>query len=214
MEHLLLIAGPSGSGKSTFIAMLYASRLPPEVRRLLPTGAERWPKTSADRSRRGLRAVRALENVILHYDIAGPARRRESYAKDPVLAGLASARQVTVVEIRAPADRLVNQFQSRSAAAEAKWSWWRKLWRRSVPQTLLHVAGPLGRIKVAKKPVLYSQPEWLKGCYARWDAFIGETLAARDGAVLIRIEPKPGPDGSPSFRLIERKEIRPAARVP
>ena len=214
MEHLLLIAGPSGSGKSTFIAMLYASRLPPEVRQLLPSGAERWPKTSADRSRRGLRAVRALENVILHYDIAGPARRRESYAKDPVLAGLALARQVTVVEIRAQADRLVDQFRSRSAAAEAKWSRWQKLWRRSVPQALLRIAGPLRRNKVPSKPVLYGQPGWLEACYARWDAFIGETLIARDGAVLIRVEPRPGADGSPSFRLIENKEIKPAARVP
>jgi hypothetical protein len=214
MEHLLLIAGPSGGGKSTFIAMLLASRLPPEVRQLLPPGAERWPKTSADRSKRGLRAVGALENVILHYDIAGPARRRESYAKDPVLAGLASARQVTVVEIRPPPDRLVNQFRSRSAAAEARWSWWRKRWRRSVPQALLHVVGPLLRNKVPSKPVLYGQPGWLEECYARWDAFIGETLAARDGAMLIRVEPRPGADGSPSFRVIENKEIKPAARVP
>jgi len=210
MEHLLLIAGPSGSGKSTFIAMLFASRLPPEVRQLLPAGAERWPKTSADRSKRGLRAVSALENVILHYDIAGPARRRESYAKDPVLAGLASARQVTVVEIRPPPDRLVNQFRSRSAAAEARWSWWRKRWRRSVLQPLLRVAGPLRR---KSKPVLYLEPGWLEACYARWDAFIGETLTARDGAMLIRVEPRPGADGSPSFRLIENKQIKPAARV-
>jgi hypothetical protein len=211
MEHLLLIVGPSGSGKSTFIAMLLASRLPPDVRQLLPAGAERWPKTSADRSKRGLRAVSALENVILHYDIAGPARRRESYARDPVLAGLASARQVTVVEIRPPPDRLVNQFRSRSAAAEARWSWWRKRWRHSVLQPLLRVAGPLRR---KSKPVLYLEPGWLEACYARWDAFIGETLTARDGAVLIRIEPRPGADGSPSFRLIENTEIKPAARVP
>jgi energy-coupling factor transporter ATP-binding protein EcfA2 len=210
MEHLLLIVGPSGSGKSTFIAMLLASRLPPDVRQLLPAGAERWPKTSADRSKRGLRAVSALENVILHYDIAGPARRRESYARDPVLAGLASARQVTVVEIRPPPDRLVNQFRSRSAAAEARWSWWRKRWRRSVLQPLLRVAGPLRR---KSKPALYLEPGWLEACYARWDAFIGETLTARDGAVLIRVEPRPGADGSPSFRLIESKEINPAARV-
>jgi hypothetical protein len=61
--------------------------------------------------------------------------------------------------------------------------------------------------------VLYLEPGWLEACYARWDAFIGETLTARDGAVLIRVEPRPGADGSPSFRLIENKEIKPAARV-
>jgi hypothetical protein len=214
VEHLLLIAGPSGGGKSTFIAMLLASRLPPEVRQLLPAGAESWPKTSADRSKRSLRAVSALENVILHYDIAGPARRRESYARDPVLAGLASARRLTVVEIRTPPDQLVNQFRSRSAAAEARWSWWRKRWRRYVLEPLLHGAGPLRWIKVPSKPVLYGQPGWLEACYAGWDAFVGATLKARDGAVLIRIEPTPGADGSPSFRLIEKKEIRPAARAP
>src|SRR5919106_4497067 len=107
MEHLLLVAGPGGGGKSTFMAMLAASRLPTEVQRLLPARAERWPQSGTDRSKRGLRSLMARDRVVLHYDIAAPARRQESYARDPVLAGLTSARQVTVVEVRPPQDRLV-----------------------------------------------------------------------------------------------------------
>jgi hypothetical protein len=211
MRHLLLIAGPGGAGKSTFIAMLLGSTLPAELRRLLPVGAERWPKASIGRRKRELRAAMQVDNLILHYDIVGPARRREAYAHDPVLAGLASAQQVTVVDIRPPADQLIRQFQSRSAAAEERWSWWRKLWRRSPLRVLLLVRGLFRRDR--SKSALYGQPGWLEACYARWDAFIGETLTTRDGAVLIRVEPNPGADGAPSFRLIETKEIKPAARV-
>jgi hypothetical protein len=196
------------------MAMLAASRLPPEVRRLLPDGAERWPQTGTDRSRRGLRSLMERERVVLHYDIAAPARRQESYAQDPVLAGIASARQVTVVEVRPPPDRLVEQIQSRSEAREAQRGWSSRAWRRSALRSFLQLRKRLRRKNFPSKPLLYQQPGWVEACYGRWDAFTAQALAARDGAVLIRLEPTPGPDGSPSFRQIESKEIRPAARVP
>jgi hypothetical protein len=181
------------------------------VRRLLPAGVERWPQSGTDRSKRGLRSLMEREQVVLHYDIAAPARRQESYARDPVLAGLASARQVTIVEVRPAPDRLVEQIQSRSAAREAQLTWWKKLWRRSALRSLLQLRKQLRRKNFPSKPLLYQQPGWVEACYAGWDAFATEALAARDGALLIRVEPKPGPDGSPSFRLVESKEIRPAA---
>jgi hypothetical protein len=206
MEHLLLVAGPGGGGKSTFMRMVSAGTLPPELRRLLPDGVESWPQMGTDRSRRGLRKLMGAERIVLHYDIAATARREQSYAADPVLAGLKSARRLTVLEIRPSQGQLVHQLSSRTAAAEARRSRWSKLWRDSSLMYLFQLRKRLRRNRFPRKALLYERAGWLGSCYARWDAFLASVIDARGETPVVRLQPEPAEDGSPFFKLLDLPE--------
>jgi hypothetical protein len=202
MNHLLLICGPGGSGKSTFIEQLRSGRLVPELRELLPPGAEFWPHMGSDRSERGLRRLREAKDLVLHYDIAARARRQESYMGDPILAGMLSAKRLTIIDIRPSRERLLNQLSSRSAEAEARRSMLSRLWRSAGLHYVRHFRKMRQRRGLRTKASLYEERSWLETLYEQWDGFIQSTLAARGEGFIVRVEPAPNETGGRSFRIV------------
>jgi hypothetical protein len=202
MNHLLLVCGPGGSGKSTFIEQFRSGRLRPELRELLPAGAETWPHMGSDRSERGLRTLEETENLILHYDIAARPRRQESHVDDPVLAGLLSAKQLTIVDIRPSRECLLTQLSSRAAEAEARRGILSRLWRSAGLHDARHFRKMRRRRGLRTKASLYREERWLETLYARWDGFLQATLAGRGEGFIVRVEPGPDEVGNPSFRVV------------
>jgi hypothetical protein len=202
MNHLLLVCGPGGSGKSTFIEQLRSGRLPPELRELLPAGAESWPRMGSDRSERGLRMLRKAEHLILHYDIAARPRRQESHVDDPVLAGVPAAKRLTVVDIRPGRERLLNQLSFRAAEAEARRGILSRLWRGAGLHDARHFRKLRRRRGLPTKASLYGEERWLETLYERWDGFLEATLAERGEGSIVRVQPAPDGAGNPSFGVV------------
>jgi hypothetical protein len=211
IARLLVVSGPSGSGKSTFLRQLASGRLPPELMAALPRGAGHWPETNGfgirgrTRLSRDAQGGRILEGVVLHYDITRIVDTLiEGYADDPTLLGLDLADTISVVLIRAPAERLIRQLGQKrpdpgglSAALKGLERRVRLALRPKRRPVYRETAFQERREGLAR---LYREPGFLDACYERWEVFLEQTVGPRLKPPILHIEP--AGDGPPAFRLI------------
>ncbi|MBX6320539.1 MAG: methyltransferase domain-containing protein [Rhodospirillaceae bacterium] len=108
--HLLVVAGPTSSGKKTLERALFENRVP-QVRELLgtPDTAVWAPAMNLHHLEEPGEPVR--ERLLLHYDITRPLMRSTRvYERDKVGDVISCAQRVTVLTIKAGAERLRAQI--------------------------------------------------------------------------------------------------------
>lgn len=209
-KTLLLVAGPSGAGKTVFINQYRSGTLAPELTRLLPANAERWPQIGAnDCMKRGVGIDRVLPRDwpapggIAHYDTAYVHRFGLSgYEQDPVSELFRSAGQVIAVSICPPAETLQAQFQDRAARHRGAKHVSHLLWKDYVRRPIERAIGRVKGTDPRDATELYRDASWLDRCYDEWAAFAGRLIRGKPGSLLIRLEPCLDDRGNQSFRLI------------
>jgi hypothetical protein len=181
IEQLLMVAGPSGSGKSFFMSAIAAGRLASDLRFQLPAEARSWPHADgksflacgpATHTRSG--ALKRQPGLVLHYDIMRPySYGYGSYEADPALAIMKTSRQIVVVSLLPPVERLVRQFLARETTILERKS---KRILRSLRHRLTGRDPTL--LKEAQVRLLehYQTPGWIEDYYRRWLTYL-ETLA-------------------------------------
>lgn len=180
---LVIVSGPTSSGKSTFLRRFASGQLPPAVAAALPATCRSWPQTGAGQLLQGQAASRPslpahdLEGAVLHYDILRPfSTGCQEYPRDQALDLIACAERVVVVVLKPGPARLARQLHDNEIA------------EKPGRGLLARLAGRLG-LKQRKSrhralAVLYGQPGWVEGWYARWDQFIRR---AAPGAHIIEV---------------------------
>jgi len=208
-KTLLLVAGPSGAGKTVFINQYRSRTLAPELTRLLPANAERWPQIGAnDCMKRGVGIDRVLPREwpapggIAHYDTAYVHRFGLGYEHDPVSELFLNAGQVIVVSIRPPAETLKAQFEARTARQRAAKKTSHVLWKDHVRRPIERAIGRIKGIDPRDTGELYRDAGWLNRCYDEWTTFAGHLIRGKPGSRLIALEPCLDDRGNQSFRLI------------
>jgi hypothetical protein len=163
IERLFVVAGPPAVGKSTLIGRLASDELLRE-RLGAPKGAPRLDPRSAERCRPA-----ALESLILHYDMLRPLNRQiPAYESDRVLRMLMDpAREITVLTLRAGADRLRAQLERRRTARPS---------RPPDRQAYLRTLG-----------TLYEDDAFLAGWYGLWLDFVARYEAVTTGHFFVEV---------------------------
>ncbi len=106
IDHLTIVAGPTSSGKSTFIDQLVES---PDLRVRAGVPEKIDAVTSAGKYRQ--LPTGPLGHVVFHYDTLRPFDRSlRTYQRDPAMSLVAAARNVTVLTLDPPRERLVDQI--------------------------------------------------------------------------------------------------------
>jgi hypothetical protein len=168
---LVIVSGPTSSGKSTFLTRFAEGKLPPALSAELPASSRGWPMTGASRlllSQHGEASSlppRDLEGAVLHYDILRPfSTGCQAYARDQALDLISCADKVVVVVLKPGLERLSRQLHEGEIAVKPG---------KSVLARLAAAAG-LKRRKRRHRHLagLYTQPGWVDGWYARWEAHI------------------------------------------
>jgi hypothetical protein len=162
IAHVLLVAGLRAAGKSTFLEQLMRAELPDEVAARIPAGAGSWPQYWAgyhllwrpllwSRARRQrLRPTGKEPTFALHYDLM---RLPWAGLEDPALAAARSARRLTIVTIRPPADRLLGQYHRRRRERLASFG--------------------SGK-QPSRTAALYTTEGWVDDLYGRWSDAMAE----------------------------------------
>jgi hypothetical protein len=215
--ELLIVAGISGSGKSTFIKQLKLGRLPDDL--ILPEGVQDWPVIGSSPQV----YPNNVRGLVLHYDMNGrKLYDGRDYRADPALDLVRHARAVTVVNIRPPRTRLVEQLSARESRRQERQrcEQARLIWRLAAP---LHGAAeyvmPRPLMKVINRRIpfrdfgkrlegkrrIYEQPGWLDDMYARWESYLDSVAQTGKPMRRIFIEPE-----AASFQW---RVMRPAASV-
>lgn len=206
---MLIVAGPSGSGKTTFIGALKDGTLPPPIRNQLPDGCESWRTVGVTRAGfadpvrvAGWVAAASETGVIFHYDNAFIYRSGvAAYENDGAMALFRLGENPTIVSLKPSISQLVDQFQARKAALHRAKPRFHRFWRSFVRNPLRQAARRItGGIDSSD---LYSYPDWLPGCYSRWDAAVSELVRDRPHARVLNVESCPGPTRADWFRLID-----------
>lgn len=133
------MAGASGTGKSTFLRQMRAGNIPREVMAKLPAGAQKWLHLKAGEHSRWLHIIakssrRTIPGVILHYELTRRAVLDGKYRDDPALRLLKMAEKITIINFRAPAERLVSQLAHKEFGAQTNKAatWARLKWKFSL----------------------------------------------------------------------------------
>jgi hypothetical protein len=210
LADVLLVAGPSGAGKSTFIQQLSTGRLTPDVRALLPRGAEQWVPIEANLvlvRHIPLESIRSAATgaagVIFHYDTLVIHRLGiGSYECDPVFTLLDGTTRITIVNIHPPPETLVLQYEARQHIKQYLKRVWkgraRLIWGKAV-RTPLRVLGHwVGMARMVEPSHLYGDKAQIQRCYQEWDAFARRLVDGKPSARLLYVEPRQ------SFALVAR----------
>lgn len=209
-KFLLIVAGPSGSGKTVFINQFRSGTLAPELRRLLPEGAERWPQIGAnDCMKRSLPLAKVLPKPwtspggVVHYDTAFIHRfGLAGYHDDPSADLFRRAAGAVVVSISPSADQLKIQFAAREAqrrgSKKRSHLFWKDNIRRPIERLLYRLKGQ----NPSATGDLYDDPAWLSRCTEAWAHFATGIFGAKSGSRLITLEPYLDAEKGPSFRIV------------
>jgi hypothetical protein len=206
LPRALLVAGPSAAGKSTFISQLKAGQIGAEIAARMPGDAAEWPLVNGnDVLKLGLPMLAEqgrTRGLIIHYDITHIPRFlvRGGYAADPLFQFLQQVETLTIVDIRVPAERLLEHLKARRGKIREKKSIAQRLSSAFIraPTQWLKRRLP-GKRRILKTDAFMSE-EWLEECYRAWDLFIAGTTSKRSVA-RVTVEPWPGHGDGASFRL-------------
>lgn len=179
ISSLVLVAGPSGAGKSTLMDQISAGTLSPGLASALPPGAKAWPHTDCKAYLRkkppthGLTGVpKTLDGLVCHYDIMRPISMSfGSFAADPGLSILNAAKDVVIVSILPPPERVAAQFKARAETmlAERQADRLRQLRYRLTGRKDVAIKAPQKKLLD-----LYNTPGWLDGWYEDWLSYVGQ----------------------------------------
>lgn len=154
--HALIVAGPSGAGKSAFLAELFAGRLPPDIRRDLPAGAEDWPLVRCEwpadwqHFLADPAIAQRTEGFVGHYDITYAWWSLEGHlGDDPFWQVLACCTAMTLVVIRPPHRRLQDQWMHAHLGTRSMWS---VRWRRLLVGSAGLLRAGLRRLRISPPP--------------------------------------------------------------
>ena len=212
ISHVLLVAGPSGAGKSAFLSELAAGRLQPDVLAHLPHSADSWREVWCNRPKDWqsflMPAAPRLPGLAVHYDITlkwltlGPA-----LGHDPFWQVLDRCQSVTLVNIRPPRERLLDQWTHAHLGVRGVWNVRRKTLMAAWSPHLLAVLRKLCavphprkrkglryrhpfrflkhldrrlrncRIQSTRSFEFYSEPGNIEGMLRSWDAVVAAKIS-------------------------------------
>jgi len=157
-----MVAGLSGCGKSEFIRHMTLGGLPADISRCLPADIQTWPHLDESDPERTFRELRegifpALPGLVMPYDLARSFwAGQKGYDWDDAVKIIGFADRVTVVNIRPPLRRLIEQH----------------IWRR-FGVTLADGQSDLKNFRSNSRGlqllIHYEQPGWVDLQYDVWD---------------------------------------------
>jgi hypothetical protein len=124
--HLIIVAGVSGAGKSTFLRQLAKMQLPDSIRAQLPPGAEKWLQLEFGAKLwlpiiLQLADKREIPGLVLHYDLTRERLLYGGYHRDNASSLLKTARNITVINLQLPLERLAMRLWARSNEKPLGW---------------------------------------------------------------------------------------------
>jgi GTPase SAR1 family protein len=211
---VLLVAGPSGAGKSTLIYLLQRNKLPDEVHSELPRDVASWPLLQGKHLRKlGRSGVETLSphlsrGFVAHYDTSDIKRAGfDQYNQDPAAAFFRNFTSLVILSIKPDAERLRAQLADRNAMRQGSRNRLHDLWVRHVREPFKRAANKLtGRDTSRRVVVFYDDPSLVARYAEAWESYMHSLIEEKPRARILRIEPHPAVDGSPSFRVIDLVE--------
>jgi hypothetical protein len=165
ISHVLIVAGPSGAGKSAFLRELAAGRLQPDILAHLPASSETWREVWCNRRHEWGPLLTPEENaptlpgIAVHFDITFKwMMLRAALELDPFWQVLGKCQAVTVVNIRPPHERLVDQWTQAHLGVRDVWSVRRKTLLAAWSPRLLAALRKLRKRAPKRKRWQYPRP--------------------------------------------------------
>jgi hypothetical protein len=133
VSHLLIVSGVSGAGKSTFLRQLAKKELPDHIRAQFPPDAEKWVQLDFGIKLwlpiiLQLAKKSEISGLVLHYDLTRDQLLTGGYHGDKVLSLLEVARDITVINLQPPFERLALQLWDRAIEKPPEWRNRRPRW--------------------------------------------------------------------------------------
>ncbi len=216
--QLLVIAGPAGAGKSTFMRELAEGRLDPPIAKMLPSGAETWPRLAAnDLDSRGwglgLQRLK-VASLVVHYNTMRPfSRGFGDYASDPALKLLGGAgASVTVATLIPEPELLLKQYRARLVQRNED-EWWVKASPLKVIRRRVRIF-LRGRLKRTQQPLkldqlrlirLYETPDELGRWYELWRSHLERMRQQRPDTKLLFVAPRSTSGDRATFELLRSR---------
>jgi hypothetical protein len=202
IARLLVVAGPSGCGKSAFISQLISGQLPSDVLLQLPLGVEGWPLLQANESRHSDFNVDGQSpGVIFHYDLCRLLYFGD-FRRDVALRIIEMAQAVTIVHLKASAERLLAQLSHRETikahlrdhppnqgvlqsvhhalrrtVIRVAWTRFRSFGTRETPSML----------KIRK----YADTQWVRSLHVQWESYLASALGDERSITELFLQPDP-----------------------
>lgn len=236
LRHVIVVAGPSGAGKNAFIEQLVSGEMQPDVLAALQLRPREALLVAELDHALWMPRVFDLANgrtLVMHYDMTHTGLAfSDGFERDPAFQILRMAEMATLVNLRPPHDRLLQQWGAAHLNAGSLWQIRLKRWldvlgraieraiRRTPrathrPRFLWRAASRISKrwqMPHRRLCSLYLQRDGLERLYRSWDAFVRQ---AEGWTQLRQVDVQPDPTSAVGakamrWRIDERaKAVRP-----